>query len=156
MAQSGDALEKAAASTEILLNGQERLKAALDGTHESIMTGAKSYEDYRSSIEATAAAAGYQIDAQGNLIQVIYGLGGATIKLIDANYALGASEYELQNTGRTRGQIATDLIGQLLTLGQQAEAYNATLQASAGAEGAQVDVQKQHTAIMREYSNELL
>jgi hypothetical protein len=83
-----DTFNRAAASTEILTNGQNRIRAALDGVNEKLKTSADGYADYRSSIEATAKAAGYEIDAMGNLIQVSYGMGGRIEHLVQANYAL--------------------------------------------------------------------
>ena len=89
MANSGDIFQQAAASTEILTHGQDRLKVALDGVNEKLKAGADGYADYRTSIEATAQAAGYLIDAQGNLILARSG------ELVQANYALTESEYNL-------------------------------------------------------------
>jgi len=95
MAHSGDLFKQAAASTEILTHGQDRLKAALDGVNTSLIAGGREYADYRASIEATAKAAGYQIDAQGNLIKVTYGTAGAQTQLVQSNYELTDSAYKL-------------------------------------------------------------
>lgn len=93
MSRSGDVLDQAAASTEILVNGQERLKKALDATHEKIKSSAKNYADYKSSITATAKAAGYQINANGDLVQVMYGLGGRIERVVQSNYLLTESQH---------------------------------------------------------------
>lgn len=122
MSRSGDVFDQAAASTEILVNGQERLKQALDGVNAELQKNADGYATYRAGVEGAARAAGYQINASGDLVQVLYGMGGVTEKLIQANYALSESDYRLEKTGRSRGQIAKDLIGQLANLGKQAQA----------------------------------
>ncbi|CAG0933642.1 hypothetical protein TFLX_03151 [Thermoflexales bacterium] len=106
---TGDILEdtfnRAGAATEILTNGQERLKKALDGTHEKIKAGAKNYADYRSSIEATAKAAGYEIDAEGNLVKVLYGMGGVVRRVVQENYALSEAAYALTTNTKLQAQV---------------------------------------------------
>lgn len=163
MSHSGDLFKQAAATTEILVNGQDRLRKALDATHEEIKTGKANYADYLSSIEATAQAAGFRITAEGDLVQVLRGIGGETIKLIESNYALSESEYALENTGRTRGEIARDLVGKLSELASAAQEYNrqnqtAIEQSGSVAEGlgAQAGATQQSNAAIREYSNSLL
>jgi hypothetical protein len=131
MSRSGDIFDQAAASTELMTNGQNRLKIALDGVNAQLKTGAKSYADYRSSIVATAQAAGYQIDAEGNLIQVRYGLAGQTTTLVQANYALAESEYAANQAAYAHGGIVDNAVNGLINLGREAERYNATLTESA-------------------------
>ena len=58
MAHSGGFFEQAAASTEILLNGQARLSAAFVATEQKILASAESYDEYRSAVIATARASG--------------------------------------------------------------------------------------------------
>jgi TP901 family phage tail tape measure protein len=93
MANSGDVLEQAAASTEIMAHGQDRLRVALDATHEKIKAGAQEYADYESAIKATAQAAGFEINAAGDLVQVYNGLGGRVEKIVQANYLLKESNF---------------------------------------------------------------
>lgn len=113
MSHSGDLFKQAAASTEILVNGQNRIRAALDGVNEKLKTSAISYEDYRSSIEATAKAAGYQIDEQGNLITVTEGMAGRVERLVQSNYALSESSYQLAQAQAAATQGAYGLTGAL-------------------------------------------
>jgi hypothetical protein len=126
MSHSGDVLDQAAASTEIMIHGQDRLKTALDGTHEKIKSGAKNYDDYKSSIEATAAAAGYEIDADGNLVKVRSGLGGTTRELVQANYELSEGGYAIATSAEAHA-AAQELANKALA------AFNALSGNAAGA-----------------------
>ena len=58
MAHSGDMFEQAAATTEILAHGQDRLSAAFVSTEAKIRASATSYKDYESATLATAKASG--------------------------------------------------------------------------------------------------
>lgn len=153
MSRSGDVFKQAAATTEIITHGQDRLKVALDATHTKIKEGAKDYADYKSSIEATAKAAGYEIDAQGNLIQAIYGTTGRVEKLVQANYALSESSYKADQVSRTQA-YGIDLLSSSALRASDAIAQQA--QTTADATVQQVDATTRHTEIMRSYSNELL
>ncbi len=124
MSQSADWLERAAASTEILTNSQERLKQALDGVNASLQNDADGYAAYAAGVEGAAKAAGYQINTNGDLVVMLQGMGGVTEKLIQANYRLSESEFELEHSGRTRGEITKDLIGKLGELGTRVQQYH--------------------------------
>lgn len=94
LAQSGDLLDRSAAAFELLTNGQQRLKVALDGTHTKIVEGEKEYADYRSAIDATARAAGFEINAAGDLVRVYTGMSGRQEQVIQKNYVLTQSTFE--------------------------------------------------------------
>lgn len=59
-----------------------------------LASSATSYSDYKSAIDAAAKAAGYMINAQGDLIQVIHTSRGAASLLVEANVRLTEAEYQ--------------------------------------------------------------
>lgn len=106
MSSSGDLFQQAAASTEILLHGQDRLKKTLDEVNKELAKSDRSYDDYAASLKATAVAAGYEIDAYGNLIKVTYGLAGRQEELIQSNYLLSESQRDAARTSELYSQSA--------------------------------------------------
>lgn len=119
MSHSGDVFKQAAATTEILAHGQDRLKAALDGVKTQLEKGGKTYADYKSSLEATAKAAGYVIDAQGNLVSAYDRGMGAGRLVIKTNYELTESEYAAMQAAHAHGGIIDQGIQLLIKLGNE-------------------------------------
>lgn len=103
MSRSGDLFQQAAASTEILLHGQDRLKDALDGVNKQLAKSDRSYSDYKSSLEATAKAAGFQIDAEGNLYTLVQEGLFQRKRVIEANFLLSESE---RNAAQSADELA--------------------------------------------------
>jgi hypothetical protein len=126
MSRSGDLFDQAAASTEILVHGQERIREALDAVNEKLKQSADGYADYRSSIEATARAAGYALDEHGNLIDVYNTLEGQRTRIIQANYALTASDYAANKALHEKGGLLDQTVKGLITLGAKSNEYKAT------------------------------
>jgi hypothetical protein len=109
MSHSGDVFKQAGASTEILVNGANRIRGALDGVNQSLQGSATSYAQYISGVQGAAQAAGYQIDAAGNLTRTIAGLGGVTTQVVQANYALSQSQFDAANASHS-AQYGIDLL----------------------------------------------
>lgn len=57
------AISQAADAADTLLNGADRIQAAFDATAPKIVAQARSYDEYRNTIMATAVAAGYASQA---------------------------------------------------------------------------------------------
>jgi TP901 family phage tail tape measure protein len=116
-----DTFNRAGASFEILINGNQRLRGVLDETHRKIKSGARDYADYRSSIEATARAAGYEIDAAGNLVIVTRGLGGEIRKVVQERYALNEAQFDGVAVSLREADETARLAGWMSTAGRQAQ-----------------------------------
>lgn len=154
MSHSGDVFKQAAATTEILAHGQDRLKVALDGTHEKIRAGAKDYADYKSSIEATAKAAGYEINAQGNLVQVINGTNGRVEKLVQSNYLLSESNYKVGDSQNFVTAGAGNQAQALGVLGAAIDRAKVSAQTSVTATQAQAAALKEYYTATRDANAE--
>jgi hypothetical protein len=75
-----------------LVTWNEQITAALNEHAEAVDKSDASYEDYVAELTRAAKAAGYQIDAEGNLVEVNVTRYETTTKLIQANYLLSESE----------------------------------------------------------------
>jgi hypothetical protein len=109
MSHSGDLFDQAAASTEIMINGQNRLRTTMDQVHEEIKKNSTGYSEYRSAIDGVAKAAGYEINAAGDLVQVWNGMAGRQERVVQANYAMADSQYNAAQMVREFGKAANDV-----------------------------------------------
>jgi hypothetical protein len=87
-------LAAALTSLGALLSRNQRLTAALDEHNTQVAQTAATYEDYITEQRRSAQVAGYQIDAQGRLIQTIHGGGGTYARIIEDTFLLTAAEWE--------------------------------------------------------------
>lgn len=95
-------LTKAADTLGLLLTWNDRIVDSLDKHEDEVRDTSTSYEDYIEEIERAAKSAGYQVTAEGDLISVGITSGGVKRTLIEANYALTQSEYDLKDMMDTR------------------------------------------------------
>jgi hypothetical protein len=93
-----------------LITLNQQIRSTLDNHNEQVTIASKSYEEYVAEIERAAKAAGYQIDAEGNLIKAQRDHFGWTNKVIDSNYLLSKSEYDLQRKFSATAKEAAALV----------------------------------------------
>lgn len=91
-------LAQAADAAATLLTWNDRLTAALIQHETDVSTSAQTYEEYRAEMDRAAQAAGYMIDAQGNLIRIeMQGLIQHK-ELVQSNFAMSEAIWNV--TGR--------------------------------------------------------
>jgi len=105
MSRSGDLFMQAGASFELIVNGTKRINEVLAAHEREMRVVATSYGEYRTEVERAAKVAGYLVDAEGNLIKVTQGLGYETREVVQANYAMTESAYNLGVAQRTNEAI---------------------------------------------------
>ena len=139
MSRSGDLFLQSAASAEILMHGADRVRAALDGVNQELRNSAPEYANYIAGLTGAAQAAGYQIDASGNLVVTMNGLGGATSRVVTENYALTASQWLLLQAQAAATTGAYGQAGALDESNRAAMRAGAALQGAAQMTSAQAD-----------------
>lgn len=81
---------------------------ATDNANKSAVKLGKTYEDYRAGLDENAKKLGYLIDENGNLVQSFTYQGQTTYKLIEANYALTKSEYQVRKSQEGLNEMAAE------------------------------------------------
>lgn len=101
MSNSGDLFKQAAASTEIMINGQERLNKVVRDVGSELKEQGKSYEAYRAGVLGAAVAAGTLTQAQadellatGKVTDEFYHQVDVTGKIIQATGLQSRAVYE--------------------------------------------------------------
>lgn len=103
------ALADAAEGAVILMTGRRKLEQAVSEHGATVTKQAKSYEEYRTELERAAKAAGYTVDAQGNLNRVQQTGGGVIFRLVEANYLLSEAEFEQGKAAEAAREVAERL-----------------------------------------------
>jgi TP901 family phage tail tape measure protein len=149
-----DAFNRAGASIEIVTNGSNRLRGVLDATHQKIQAGARDYNDYRSSIEATARAAGYEINAAGDLVQVMSGMGGRIERVVQAQYALNKAQYDGLRASRGMVDETERLAWRMSTIEAAADDQAKTLSGLGDATQEAIDKANEYAEAQRKAADE--
>ena len=96
-----------------LLTAEERLQNSMLTTSQEVQSSTSNYQEYITQLNATAAAQGMQIDANGNLITTYNNLGQAVDTVRVANYALTEAEYNAAQSGMESIAYFGDISGAL-------------------------------------------
>jgi hypothetical protein len=88
-------LADAATALELLITWNDRLTKALGEHEKEVRNTANSYDDYIKEMERAANVAGFEINAQGDLVKLQSTRYGVQQKLIEQNFALSESEYQV-------------------------------------------------------------
>lgn len=77
-----------------LLNREAKLVEGLQDQEDQAFKTSDGYQVYSESMQRAAKAAGFQVDAQGRLIQTTIGLGGPVTRVINANFLFSESVFK--------------------------------------------------------------
>ena len=104
-------LAEAAEAIATLLTWNDKLKASLDEHRTEIQSTAKSYDEYRVEMERAAEAAGFFVDEQGNLVDMITTASGRPMeKIIEETYLLSEAEWEAKENIEGASEAVGDQI----------------------------------------------
>lgn len=79
----------------ILLTATKQVTTLLGVHNKEVANTATTYEEYTEEVRRAAIAAGYQVDAEGNLMKITGERRGRVVQLITANYELTEAEFKL-------------------------------------------------------------
>jgi hypothetical protein len=97
-------LSEAASTLNMLFGWSDKVKGAMEDQEETVAITSKSYGDYCSTIDASVKAAGFHIDAQGNLLD-------SNNRVQVANFRMTESQYDVNKAlseGATRSALAKE------------------------------------------------
>lgn len=95
-------LAEAAGTLNLLMTWTDKVNAKLEEHSGEVVHTAQTYEEYIAELERAAKVAGYEVNAEGQLVSVIRGRGMQTETVIDATYQLTEAEYaQIQATDAT-------------------------------------------------------
>jgi hypothetical protein len=104
-------LAQAAESAALLLTWQDQLQDSLITHENEVSSSAKTYDEYRNEINRAAKAAGYMLDEQGNLTDMITTASGRPMeKLIEENHLLTEEELKAERAARGLGKSVGSLV----------------------------------------------
>jgi len=104
-------LAQAAESAALLLTWQDQLQDSLITHENEVSSSAKTYDEYRNEINRAAKAAGYMLDEQGNLTDMITTASGRPMeKLIEENHLLTEEEWKAERAARGLGKSVGSLV----------------------------------------------
>lgn len=88
--------DKAVQSLNLLITAEERYLDVLDLHHTEMKKVSTSYDEYVNEMQRAAKAAGYVIDAEGNLTKVRANGRGLVTEIIQKNYLWSKTNWEVQ------------------------------------------------------------
>jgi hypothetical protein len=104
-------LADAAEAAATLITWQDQLENALYTQENNVRNNAKSYDEYRNEVDRAAKAAGYFVDEQGQLNDMVLTASGRPIpSLIDATFALTEQQWKAEKAVRAFEQSLGDSI----------------------------------------------
>lgn len=96
----------------------EKKQDELTAQRQEIFTTAKSYDEYKKSIDALAVSQGYQINQSGDLVQVITMYGQTQERVIQENYAYTESSWGAMQAQQGMNEMVAQGIPYFGYLGQ--------------------------------------
>ena len=103
------ALEESPPLLRMFIDEQQLATDSTAGLTQTLAETAQSYEEYAAATQKAAEAAGFQIDAEGDLIEVGARRGHQTRELVQENFLLSESEFAVANSMNATAKTTEEL-----------------------------------------------
>lgn len=113
---------KAIQTLNLLITKNQRLRDALIDHEKEVRETSGTYKEYTDELQRSAGVAGLVVDENGDLVKVTVKFGKEIKKVVQANFALSQSQYDVQRSGISANEAMRELQGQQKKVAEAADA----------------------------------